>query len=114
MTEASTTLLELAGLSFSYGDARFRLNDVSLSLRSGELLGVLGPNGCGKSTLARLVMRLLTPERGKLLLGGRPVATFHSDDYARLVAYVPQETRAAFAFTAIETVLMGRSPHHSS
>jgi ABC-type cobalamin/Fe3+-siderophores transport system ATPase subunit len=104
-------MLELAGLSFSYGDARFRLSDVSLSLRPGELLGVLGPNGCGKSTLARLVMRLLTPERGNLFLGGRPVATFNSDDYAKLVAYVPQETRAAFAFTATETVLMGRSPH---
>lgn len=111
MTDGPAPMLELAGLSFSYGDTRFRLDDVSLSLRSGELLGVLGPNGCGKSTLARLVMRLLTPERGKRLLGGRPVATFHSDDYAKRVAYVPQETRAAFAFTATETVLMGRSPH---
>lgn len=103
--------LELRGAAFSYGEGRFALSDVSFPVQAGELVGLLGPNGSGKSTVVKLVMRLLSPGPGQVLLDGCDVRAFRHGDYARRVAYVPQESRAAFAFTVMETVLMGRSPH---
>jgi len=87
------------------------MDGVSFAVARGELVGLLGPNGSGKSTVARLVMRLVSPSSGRVLLDGADVAACRQGDYARRVAYVPQESRAAFAFTAMETVLMGRGPH---
>lgn len=84
---------------------------MSFAVARGELVGLLGPNGSGKSTVIRLVMRLLSPAVGQVLLDGVNAGTYRQGDYARRVAYVPQESLAAFAFTAMETVLMGRGPH---
>lgn len=107
----SAARLQLQEVAFSYGQERFRLGGVSLEARPGELVGLLGPNGSGKSTLIKLITRLLTPQAGRVLLAGRDVREFSQRQFARRVAYVPQETQAAFAFTAMEAVLMGRSPY---
>ena len=111
MTTTATTMLQTSDLSFSYGDQRFQLAGLSLEVARGELVGLLGPNGSGKSTLVRLVMRLLTPSGGSIAVAGREASDYPLRDYARRVAYLPQEGRATFAFTALEAVLMGRSPH---
>jgi iron complex transport system ATP-binding protein len=111
MSPADLPMLDVRGLGFSYGAGRFALEEVSFLAGHGEFVGLLGPNGSGKSTLVKLIMRLLAPSAGEILLEGRPVAALRLRDYARRVAYLPQESRAAFAFTALETVLMGRSPH---
>jgi iron complex transport system ATP-binding protein len=106
--------LEVQDVSFSYGPGRFHLDGVSLTARPGEVVGLLGPNGSGKSTLIRLVMRLLRCDSGRVLVDGRSVADWSSREFARRVAHVPQQTRAAFAFTALETVLMGRNPYQGA
>jgi iron complex transport system ATP-binding protein len=104
-------MLRIENVSFGYGPGRFGLHGVSLEVGAGEFVGLLGPNGSGKSTLIRLVMRLLEADAGRMLLVGRESRHLRLRQYARQVAYLPQETRAAFAFTALEAVLMGRSPH---
>jgi len=105
------TLLVVRQVGFAYADGRFRLDGVSLAVDHGEVVGLLGPNGSGKSTLVKLVARLLLPASGEILLDGRPIRDIRRSDYARRVAYLPQDIRPAFAFTAMETVLMGRSPY---
>lgn len=87
------------------------MEDVSLTLRQGEMLGVIGPNGSGKSTLLRLLSGVLRPEAGAICVRGRPLAEYSPQARARAIAVVPQETAVEFPFSVMEVVLMGRSPH---
>ncbi|MBI3783989.1 MAG: heme ABC transporter ATP-binding protein [Deltaproteobacteria bacterium] len=101
---------QAANLCFRYG-AELVIDDISLELRCGEMLGVIGPNGSGKSTLLRLLSGVLQPERGDILLNGRPLAVYTRRQLGRQLAVVPQETIIEFPFSVTEVVLMGRSPH---
>jgi iron complex transport system ATP-binding protein len=105
-----TALLEADGLSFAYG-ARPVLTDVSLTVAPGELVGVIGPNGGGKTTLVRLLSGVLAPRAGSVRLGGRPLAAHRRRELARRLAVVPQDPTVEFPFTALEVVLMGRAAH---
>lgn len=107
----SSARLSACDLSFTYGSARFALKGVSFDVGAGELVGLLGHNGSGKSTIIKLIMRLLKPQDGRIMVEGRRAGSWPLREYARRVAYVPQESAAVFAFTALESVLMGRSPH---
>jgi iron complex transport system ATP-binding protein len=102
-------------VSYSYrrrdGDTPFALHDISLDIRGGSLAGLLGPNGCGKTTLLKLLAGLDRPEHGTVALDGRPLSDLPRRIAARRVAVVPQETHPAFDYSAIEMVLMGRHPH---
>ncbi len=111
---AAPNALEVRDLGFTYGQGRFALSGVNFSVAPGEFVGLLGPNGSGKSTLVKLAMRLLPPAAGEIFIDGRRAGDYRLRDYARRVAYLPQENRPAFAFTVLETVLMGRSPHQGA
>ena len=98
-------LVAVEGLTFSYG---FRpvLEDVSLAIRRGDFLALLGPNGSGKTTLVKLIIGLLKPERGRVLLLGRPAAEFR--DWPQ-IGYVPQKAThfdPLFPASAREVVAM--------
>jgi iron complex transport system ATP-binding protein len=105
-----TPLLAADRVSFAYGE-RPVLADVSVEVAPGELLGVIGPNGCGKTTLVRLLSGVLAPRAGRVMLDGRGLATYRRRDIARRLAVVPQDPVVTFPFTALEVVLMGRAPH---
>src|SRR5947209_377895 len=98
-------------VSFSYDRRRLVLDGVSLSVGRGEIVGLLGPNGSGKTTLLRILSGILRPDRGQVRLGGVPVHTLSRRELARRLAVVPQETHAAFDFSVLDIVLMGRYPH---
>jgi iron complex transport system ATP-binding protein len=102
-------------LSFGYDTAgdggAFALHDVSLAVDRGSLTGLLGPNGCGKTTLLKLLAGVLRPRRGTVRLDGREVGTMLRRELAKHVAVVPQETHPAFDYSVLEMVLMGRHPH---
>lgn len=100
---------EINGVNAGYG-SRHVLQEINLSLRRGELVGVIGPNGCGKSTLLRVMTGLLKAESGSVLLEGRDLTTYSRRAAAQLVAVVPQHQTPLFAFTVREVVEMGRSP----
>jgi len=110
-------LLSAADLRFGYdaerGDRRRErvIDDVSLAVEAGEVVGLLGPNGCGKTTLLRLLSGSLAPRAGEVRLHGAPMAGLSRRALARTIAVVQQETSLAFDYTALELVLMGRYPH---
>ena len=87
------------------------LRGVSLDVPASGFVGVLGPNGSGKTTLLRVLAGTLRPAHGRVTLDGVDVARVPRVELARRMAVVPQETRLAFEFTALEVVLMGRYPH---
>jgi iron complex transport system ATP-binding protein len=87
------------------------LSAVSLGVAKGSFTGLLGPNGCGKTTLLKLMAGVLRPASGSVTLEGRVLANLPRRLAARHVAVVPQDTHPAFDYTALEIVLMGRHPH---
>ena len=105
-------------VSYTYTSRRgapsFALRDVSIAIERGSLTGLLGPNGCGKTTLLRLLAGILQPHAGTVTLEGRALGSLSRRAVARRIAVVPQETHPAFDYTAIEMVLMGRHPHLGS
>lgn len=105
--------LDIRDLSFSYAGTPV-LHDISLSVRPGQICGLLGPNGSGKSTLFRCCMGFLHPQQGQVHVKGVNIAHMRPSELARHVAYVPQEHRLTFPFLVRDMVLMGRSPHMES
>lgn len=103
--------IDVHDVGFAYCAATPVLQGLTFSILRGRLANVLGPNGSGKTTLLRILVGLLKATRGEVRLAGTPLADFPRGALARRVAYVPQETASAAAFTVLETVLMGRSPH---
>ena len=101
-------------VSYTYrrrADAGFALRDVSVTVAPHSFTGLLGPNGCGKTTLLRLLSGVLAPDAGSVALANEPLAALSRRAVARRLAVVPQETHPAFDYTALEMVLMGRHPH---
>ena len=92
-------------------DAANVLENIDFSAKGGDFIGVVGPNASGKSTLLKSISKVLKPHTGVVLLNERDVYTFKSAEIAKNLAVVPQESVISFAFTALEVVLMGRTPH---
>ncbi len=84
---------------------------VTIEIRSGEVLCLLGPNGGGKTTLMKTLLGLLPPQQGAVRLDGEDVASWSRQRLARIIGYVPQAHAAFFPFTVTDIVLMGRSAH---
>jgi len=84
---------------------------VSLRVDAGEVLGLIGPNAAGKSTLARIACGLLRPSAGSVRLRGDDAFALPRRERARRVAFLSQDEPADLPFTAREVALMGRAPH---
>jgi ABC-type cobalamin/Fe3+-siderophores transport system ATPase subunit len=105
-------MLRATDVSFAYRTGAPSVVDgISLAVAGGDLVGLLGPNGSGKTTMLKLMGGILRPRRGSIEFGGRRLADWPRREAARKIAYVPQETHAPFDFSVMEIVLMGRFPH---
>lgn len=108
-----SALIEVKDLEFAYDSRKKVLDKINFSIESGEIIALLGPNGCGKSTLIRLMLGLMKPGLGTVLFKGRNVTHIKHKLFAQEVAYVPQVHRSSFPYSVLDVVLMGRIPHKS-
>src|SRR5881409_1623820 len=110
-------LVEFRSVSFAYPESAerrarpFAFSELSFEIAPGEIVGVIGPNSSGKTTLIRLLTRVLEPAAGEIRLEGAPIRRLSRTDLARRVAVVPQGILPQFPFTVGELALMGRYPH---
>jgi ABC-type multidrug transport system fused ATPase/permease subunit len=107
-------VIQLEEVSYAYpGDggrgsaARPALTSVNLTIEPGEKLAVVGPSGAGKSTLARIVLRFVEPDSGRLMAGGVPANIIDPDDWRRAIAWVPQSPHL-FADTVAANICLAR------
>lgn len=104
------TVIEIRDVWFSY-DTAWVLEDVTLDVRQGEFIGLIGPNAGGKSTLIKLILGLLEPSRGAIaVLGRSPAAARERIGYVPQYAAFPRD----FPISVLETVMLGgiRHGHH--
>jgi len=101
--------LQFNQVGFSYFNGLV-LHDISLTIKAGEMVGLLGPNGSGKTTLLKLASGVLKPRPGEVRLNGSTMNRLSRKAIARHVAVVPQQFHIPFAFTTSEVVMLGRTP----
>lgn len=109
----SVPILSLSGLRFAYPSQPPVLDGLGLDVPAGVFSAIIGPNGCGKTTLLKLIAGVLLPSGGEMRLSGQRLEELESRERARRIAYVPQHTVQAFPFSALEVVLTARSLYHS-
>ena len=107
---ANEPLLDVRGLGAWYGVAQI-LDDVSLQVKRGEVVALMGRNGAGKSTTLKAIMGMLPRRRGTVRFMGRDVSRSPTHDIARAgLGYVPEERRIFSDLSVLENLSVGRQP----
>jgi ABC-type cobalamin/Fe3+-siderophores transport system ATPase subunit len=104
-------ILAADNLTHAYRSGRLALRGISLEVRAGRVVYLLGRNGSGKTTLMRCLSGVLRPQHGTVRVGGELLHTLTAAERARRVGMIPQAHAIPFAYTARQIVLMGRAPH---
>ncbi len=102
--------LSVKDLSFAYNGGNV-LEHINLDFQKGKFYSILGPNGCGKTTLLDLLIRHLIPDSGHIFLNGKELASVSRKEIAKNIALVSQNYNINFPFTVKEIVMMGRHPY---
>lgn len=111
--ESALPLLQVMNLSGGYGGCDI-CRGISCCLEEGEILSVLGPNGCGKTTFFRLLLGSLPPTGGSILIHGSSALCMSKRELSKQIAYIPQHHSPVFSYTVLEIILMGRASHFSA
>lgn len=102
-------MLTLANVAAGY-DAGDVIQNISFEIRAGENLAIIGPNGCGKTTLLKVISNLL-PFKGDIILGGKNFARLKRREISAKIALLSQQIGIYFAYSVYDTVMMGRYLH---
>ena len=102
-------MLNLYNVSVGYGEGDV-VKNISLDLKPGQKLSVIGPNGCGKTTLLKAIANIL-PFKGDILFDGKSVRKMKSREIAVKIAMLSQMSGMYFSYSVFETVMMGRYLH---
>ena len=106
-------LLEIENVFGGYGNGDI-LKGISCSADYGDVLCLLGPNGCGKTTLFCMILGSLPVSNGKIKIAGKNISDFTTKTLANMIAYIPQYHSPVFAYTVLDMVIMGRASHFSA
>lgn len=101
------SLLEVKNLSFSYGTQNV-FSEINFSVEEGQIFCLVGPNGCGKTTLEACILSHLKPQQGGVFIQGRNILGFSSCTLAAEIAFVPQSHTRSFPYNTLDVVTMGR------
>jgi ABC-type cobalamin/Fe3+-siderophores transport system ATPase subunit len=104
------SLIRASGLRAHYGPTP-ALDGLDAAVERGQVVAVLGENGSGKSSLLKVLARVLLPSGGQILFEGRPLEAIPRRETARAIAYVPQSVDLVFPIRSLDLVLQGRAPH---
>ena len=104
------SLLELKGASFGYNQQDI-FTDIYFKIDKGEIFCIIGPNGCGKTTLLDSILGILRLKRGDILINGGSMQKMRPHEIARQIAYIPQAHNKTFPYTVLDVVLMGRAAY---
>ena len=103
--------LEVKNATFSYNTTGNIFENLSFSVTDDDVFCILGPNGCGKTTLLKCLSGMEKLKQGEVLLDGKNILYMKRDKIATLLGYIPQEHSSTFPFTVLQIVLMGRAPY---
>lgn len=103
-------ILETKNLTFEYPKKKV-FDHINLAIEGGQIFTLLGPNGCGKTTLIHCILNFLKAQQGEILIGGKNIRELKPSEIARKLAYVPQSHKKVFPYTVKEVVLMGRAAY---
>jgi iron complex transport system ATP-binding protein len=87
------------------------IKNVSFDADTGDFIGIVGPNACGKTTLLKALSGIIKPIKGTVKVRGKSIKDLNKKDVARRVAFVPQLMQPTPGFTVEDTVLLGRTPY---
>lgn len=104
-------MLKVKNLSGGYVRKKDIIHGISFEIESGDVVCVLGPNGCGKTTLFKMLLGFLPKSEGEILIGGHEMGKQSQREIARQIAYIPQAHMPAFNYRVIDMILLGRSAH---
>lgn len=105
--------IKIKELSFSYGEREI-LNALEVHIKKGKMTGILGPNGCGKSTFLKNILGYLSPNSGEVIFNGKNAIELSKKDKAKIISLVPQKSNLMTNMSVKDFVLMGRLPHLKS
>ena len=103
--------IQFEQLHFGYSKKREILHGMDLTLPHNRFIAILGPNGCGKTTLVKQINRILQAQKGIVRIGGQEVSKLDPSELAKIVAYVPQMTGGVMNGSVMDTVMLGRRPY---
>ncbi|MFP4634521.1 MAG: ABC transporter ATP-binding protein [Nitriliruptoraceae bacterium] len=106
-------MIDAHGVGFAYGKSPV-LAGIELHVDPGEVVGIIGPNGCGKTTLLRILYRSLEPTRGAVTVDDTPLTAIGPRQLSKRMSVVVQEAGGDLPLTVAEMVLLGRTPHRTS
>jgi iron complex transport system ATP-binding protein len=104
------SLIEIIDADFDYGQESI-FHDINLAIDKGEIFCLLGPNGCGKTTLLDCILGALRLKNGGILINGKDINTMKPSLLARSIAYVPQRHERTFPYSVLDMVVMGRAAY---